>query len=109
MEKEGEIRFGDIKLKEAFEELEQKDKDLYEQLQKALEEISKNVFCGRNVKKELIPKLLIQKYEINNLWIYNLREGWRLLYSITTPDKIEIIAIVLNWMSHKDYERLFRF
>ncbi len=26
MEKEGEIRFGDIKLKEAFEELEQKDK-----------------------------------------------------------------------------------
>ncbi len=67
MEKEGEIRFGDEKLKEAFDELEQKDNDLYEQLQKAIEEIRKNVFCGRNVKKELIPKTLIQKYGINNL------------------------------------------
>ena len=109
MEKEGKITFCDEKLKEAFEESEQKEKELYEQLQKAFEEISKNVFCGRNVKKELIPKELMKKYGINNLWIYNLREGWRLLYSITTPDKIEIIAIMLDWMNHKDYERLFKF
>jgi len=103
VEKEGKITFCDEKLKEAFEESEQKEKELYEQLQKAFEEISKNVFCGRNVKKELIPKELMKKYGINNLWIYNLREGWRLLYSITTPDKIEIIAIMLDWMNHKDY------
>lgn len=109
MEKEGEIRFGDINLKEAFESLKEKDKEFYGEVEKALEDISKNVFCGRNVKKALIPKTLIQKYGIDNLWIYNLRDGWRLLYSIATPDKIEILAIILDWMSHKDYERLFNF
>ncbi len=28
---------------------------------------------------------------------------------ITTPNKIEIIAVILDWMNHKDYERLFNF
>lgn len=109
MEKQGEIRFADLKLKESFEELSDSDKEFYKEIQTALNEISKNVFCGRNVKKELIPKEYIQKYNLNNLWIYNLRDGWRLLYFITTPDKIEVLAIILDWMNHKDYERLFKF
>lgn len=106
---ESEVIFSNEKLKESFEILKNNDNELYEQIDKATDEIRKNVFCGRNVKKKLIPKPLIQKYGINNLWIYNLRNGWRLLYSVTSPDKIEIIAIVLDWMNHKDYERLFRF
>ena len=40
------------------------------------------LFCGRSVKKKLIPKNLIKKYKLDNLWIYNLRKDWRLLYSI---------------------------
>src|SRR3989344_874919 len=107
MEKAGEISFRDENLKASFEELKEKDKELYERLDKALIDISKNVFCGRNVKKELIPKSLTKKYGMNNLWIYNLPDGWRLLYFITTPDKIEIIAVILDWMNHKDYDRLF--
>ena len=106
---EGIVKFGDEKLKEAFENLKDIDNDLYEQINKATDEISKNVFCGRNVKKKLIPKELIHKHGLNNLWIYNLRSGWRLLYSVTSPDKIQIFAIVLDWMNHKDYERLFKF
>ena len=106
---EGIVKFSDLKLKESFEDLKEIDKDLYLQIDKATDEIKTNVFCGRNVKKRLIPKELKQKYEIDNLWIYNLRSGWRLLYSITSPDKVEILAIVLDWMNHKDYERLFKF
>lgn len=106
---EGIVKFSDSGLKKAFEILKEKDIDLYFQIDKAVSEIRKNVFCGRNVKKKLIPKSLIQKYEINNLWIYNLRSGWRLFYSVSSPDKIQILAIVLDWMSHKDYERLFKF
>ncbi len=82
---------------------------IYEQIDRATDEISKNVFCGRNVKKRLIPRELINKYGFDNLWIYNLRSGWRLLYSVTSPDKIQILAIVLDWMNHKDYEKLFKF
>ena len=106
---EATVKFSDEKLKEAFENLKNIDIDLYEQIDKATDEINKNVFCGRSVKKKLIPRELIQKYELNNLWIYNLRSGWRLLYSVTSPDKIQILAIVLDWMNHKDYERLFKF
>ena len=106
---EGKIKFADRKLKEAFKDLKETDKDLYTQIDRATDEISKNIFCGRNVKKKLIPKSLIQKYGLNNLWIYNLKSAWRLLYSVTSPDKVQILAIVLDWMNHKDYERLFRF
>ena len=106
---EGVVKFADEKLKEAFEILKKNDKDLYEQIEKATGEISKNVFCGRNVKKKLIPREFSRKYDIDNLWIYNLRSGWRLLYSVSSPDKIQILAIVLDWMNHKDYERLFKF
>ena len=52
---------------------------------------------------------IFDKYGIENLWIYNLRSGWRLVYSVSSPDKIEILAVVLDWMDHKDYERLFNF
>jgi Txe/YoeB family toxin of Txe-Axe toxin-antitoxin module len=105
---ECKINFVDLKLKEVFEDLKNKDERLYREIEKALHEICKNAFCGRNVKKKLIPKELIQKYNINNLWIYNLRKDWRLLYSIGR-DEIEVLAIVLDWMNHKDYERLFKF
>ncbi len=106
---ECEVRFADEKLKEAFETLEYKDKEFYEELQKARDEICKNAYCGRNVKKKLIPKEYIQRYNLNNLWIYDLRDGWRLLYTISNLGRVDILAIVLDWMNHKDYERLFGF
>jgi Txe/YoeB family toxin of Txe-Axe toxin-antitoxin module len=105
---EAKVVFADLELKESFQELEKTDPRLYKEIQKALEEISKNSFYGRNVKKELIPKELKQKYNIDNLWIYNLRKDWRLIYSLGR-DEIELIAIVLDWMDHKDYENLFGF
>jgi hypothetical protein len=47
--------------------------------------------------------------ELNNLWIYNLLDGWRMLYVLTPSEEVQIIAVVLDWMNHKDYEKLFKF
>ncbi len=105
---ECKINFVDIELKKTFEELEFSDQRLHKEIEKAIKDICQNAFCGRSVKKELIPKILIQKYGINNLWIYNLRKDWRLIYSVGR-DEIELIAVILDWMNHKDYERLFKF
>lgn len=105
---ECKVIFKDEELKETFEELEEKDKRLHKEIEKALNDICRDFTCGRNVKKKLIPKNLIKKYQINNLWIYNLRKDWRLIYSVSS-DKVEVIAIVLDWMNHKEYERLFKF
>lgn len=105
---ECKVVFVDQKLKSNFESLKDSDPRLYKEINRALVEVSKNVFFGRAVKKDLIPKNFIKKYKIDNLWIYNLRKDWRLLYSVG-KDEVEIIAVVLDWMSHKDYENLFSF
>jgi Txe/YoeB family toxin of Txe-Axe toxin-antitoxin module len=105
---ECKINFIDLELKKSFEELENSDSRLYKEINKALNDICQNSFCGRNVKKELIPKKLKQEYGIDNLWIYNLRKDWRLLYSIGR-DEIDLLAVILNWMNHKEYDKLFKF
>ena len=102
------VVFVDNSLEDAFNSLTEKD-PTKKALTKAIRDIKENCYCGRNVKKKLIPKKLIEKYGINNLWIYNLPSSWRLLYSLTNSGKIELIAVVLDWMNHKDYEKLFKF
>ena len=77
---ESRVIFADKGLKEAFEMLKKSDKRLYKEIANALKTIKQNAFFGRNIKKKLIPKHLIQKYKIDNLWVYNLRKDWRLLY-----------------------------
>ena len=103
------IQFADEKVKNAFEELENAkgdEKQLYEWLVRAFNDVEENAFCGIQIPKKLIPKEYIQKYKIHNLWKYNLPNAWRLLYSIER-DEIIVISIVLEWMNHKDYERRF--
>ena len=105
---ECKVRFADEKLREAFYKLRESDERLHKEIEKALITISKNAFCGRNVRKKLIPEKLAQRYEIKNLFIYNLRKDWRMLYTVGS-EEIEVIAIILDWMNHKEYERLFKF
>ena len=105
--KPNKVVFVDKELEESFNQLSDKN-PIKKGIAKAIKSIQENFSCGRNVKKELIPKKFIDKYSINNLWIYDLPDGWRLLYSVTSQE-IEIIAAILDWMDHKDYERLFRF
>lgn len=102
------VVFIDKELEESFNQLPEED-PIKRGIIKAIRMIQEDFSCGRNVKKELIPKKLIDKYSLNNLWIYDLPNGWRLLYSIASSGEIEIIAAVLEWMDHKDYERLFGF
>lgn len=66
--------------------------------------MKKNPFCGIQIPKKLIPKIYIKNYGIDNLWKYDLPKAWRLLYSIV-GNEIRIIAIVIEWLSHKEYEK----
>jgi len=103
------IQFADEKVKNAFYELENAkgdEKQLYDWLVRAFNDIEDNAFCGVQIPKKLIPKEYIQKYKIHNLWKYNLPNAWRLLYSIER-DEIIVLSIVLEWMDHKKYERRF--
>ena len=104
-----DIRWADSKLKEAFYKLKKTDFLLFKQINVALNNIEKNAFCSILIPKRLIPK----RWKIyGTLWKYDLPKGWRLFYTITPPyqpGKIIVIAIILDWMTHKEYERLFKY
>ena len=100
------IRFVNARLERTYRRLKTGNPLLYKWLTRAFDDISKNPYVGISISKRLIPKHYIQKYEINNLWKYNLPKGWRLLYSIS-KEEIWIIALILEWLPHKKYERRF--
>lgn len=107
MELKSEIEFIDAKLSESFNELPKIDVELYKFIKRALEEIRRDAFCGTQIRKSLMPKEY-RKYRLENLWKYNLPRGWRLLYTIE-HDNIVIVAVILDWMTHKEYERKFNY
>ena len=78
-------------------------------IKRAIQDIQKNAFCGVQLPKRIIPKEYVQNYGATNLWKYDLPDGWRLIYTITTPNKVEILSVILEWFDHKEYERRFRY
>ena len=95
------IIFIDKQLEKSFTELNDND-PIKKGIIRAINTLKEDAFCGRNVKKKLIPKHLIQKYSINNLRIFNLPNGWRMLYALTPSEEIEIIAVILDWLNKQE-------
>ena len=84
------------------------DKKLHKWINRAMDDLEDNAFCGIQIQKRLIPKVYIEKYGLDNLWKYDLPKGWRLIYSVVNGE-VQILSIILEWMSHKDYEKRFKY
>ncbi len=103
------VIFVTLKVKKEFEDLQQgksEDKERYVQLQEVFTVLEKNGFSGIQIKKRLISKAYLRNSNLHNLWKYNLPNGWRLLYSIENQGDITV-SIIVEWLSHKEYERRF--
>jgi Txe/YoeB family toxin of Txe-Axe toxin-antitoxin module len=100
------VTFSEDSLEKAFISLAN-NSPLKNSINKAIENLKENIFCGEPIKKELIPKEYRKKYKINNLWWYPLSNGWRLVYSVVTPNNIEILAVIIEYFDHKNYNRKF--
>ncbi len=103
------VAFANPKLENNFDKLKEgkfEDKQLYEFIERAIDDLKKNPICGVKIPRKLWPKGYIKNYQINNLWKYDLPDGWRLIYSIF-EDKLMIINLILEWFPHKEYERKF--
>lgn len=105
------IIFGDKRLENAFNNLSDKD-STKKGLIKAIREIKNDFKVGRLITKDTHNKNkiknLLNKHKTDNIRIYNLPTAWRMLYSITRTEDIRILAVILDWISHKDYEKLLR-
>jgi len=105
------VIFIDKDLEITFNNLSEKD-PIKKGLIKAIKDIKENFFVGRLITKDTHNKnkikKILDKYEVNNIRIYNLPSYWRVLYSITKSEDLKIIAVILDWKDHKEYDRLFK-
>ena len=85
-----------------------KDITLLTAINRLFEVIASNPFYGENAKKYLIPKEYRQKYDADNLFIADLPDYWRMIYTLES-DEIEIIAFVLDIIDHDEYNKKFKF
>ncbi len=105
------VAFSNKKTKEAYEKLKKgkfEEKELFDFISKVIDDLKENPFCGIKIPNKLIPRVYIEKFEITNLWKYNLPNSWRLVYSIV-GDQIKIVSLILEWFNHKEYERRFNY
>lgn len=105
---ESRLQFANEKIEKAFNKLKKEDNELYKFIVRSFEDIENNAFCGIRIPKKLIPKEYIKKFNIHNLWKYNLPGAWRLIYSVENNNLV-VISIILEWMDHKTYERRFKY
>jgi Txe/YoeB family toxin of Txe-Axe toxin-antitoxin module len=108
MIKPSRVVFLNDKIEKSFYSLDNND-PLKKGISKAIVALRNNAFAGIQIPKRLFPKEYVKQYQINNLWKYNLPNGWRLLYTITADDEVEILSAILDWYSHKEYERRFKY
>jgi len=102
------VVFAETSLEEAYNHLAE-NSPLKKSIKKAIQKLKENIFCGERISKERIPKEYMQKYKITNLWWYPLANGWRLVYSVVTPSNIELLAVIIEYFDHKNYERRFNY
>ena len=69
--------------------------------------IKANIHYGNPIAKNLIPDEYKKKYSITNLFRVELPTFWRMLYSLTDNEQIEIIAFVLDIIDHPTYDNKF--
>jgi hypothetical protein len=109
---------------DAKEELEQLNKVVGEEISKGIKKsnhqtllnsikqkiefLKDNPEYGIHIPKDRTPKIYVKNYDVNNLWKVNLSGAWRMIYTIKGSD-VEIIALILDMMNHKDYEKKFNY
>ncbi len=79
---------------------------LMKEVEEALDVLRENIFSGEKIKEKRWPRRYAQKYGIRNLYRYGLASGYRITYTLLA-EKTGIVVVVLDLLSHPDYERLF--
>ena len=72
----------------------------------AVKALSSDREAGRKIMRALWPREYMQKYDVTNLWKYNLDSYWRLIYTITGTE-IDMFLICLDFMPHPEYDKKF--
>ena len=110
MFKKVKVKFLSEKLEQEYLELSEDDK-LKKRINFVIDRLKEKPHFGQPIAKRLIPKEYKKQGVKSAYWVeLSKGRGWRLIYSLTSENEIEIIAIILEWFdSHKEYERRFKY
>lgn len=72
----------------------------------ALSNIKANYRYGDLIPRKYISKETARKYGADRIFRVELVGYWRLLYTVI-GDEAKIIAFILEYMNHKDYNKIF--
>jgi len=79
---------------------------LLNSIKQKIEFLKDNPQYGTHIQKKKIPLEYIKRYHVNNLWKSDLSGAWRMIYTIRGSE-VEIIALILDILNHRDYEKKF--
>ncbi|MBM3229484.1 hypothetical protein FJZ26_03570 [Candidatus Parvarchaeota archaeon] len=103
------VSFADESLLNAYQQLKSgkfEEQELAKYLDRAIGDLKENPLCGIKIPRHLWPDEYAKKFGIDNLRKYDLPDGWRLMYYLV-GNRVEIISVILEWLTHKDYEKRF--
>jgi len=79
---------------------------LLKSIERAKNNLKINPQFGIHIPRKVISKFVVARYGTNRLWKIDLVGYWRLIYTIT-GDEIKVVAFVLEFMNHKEYDKIF--
>ncbi len=79
---------------------------LLNSIEKTLTLIEINPYHGNLIPKKYLNKNLIKIYGTDKIYREELIGYWRLIYTLI-GNEIKIVAIILDFMNHNDYNNLF--
>jgi len=103
------VAFADAAILDAYNQLSSgkfEEQRLAGHIRGAIDALTRDPFSGVAVPKRLWPKRYVHEFVVDNLRKVDLPDGWRLIYTLLGND-VEILSIILEWFSHKDYEKRF--
>jgi len=87
-----------------------KERMILTSISQKIEFIKLNEYYGDQIRKNLIPEFYRKKYFASNLFLVELPQFWRMLYTITDDkEEIEIIAFIIDVLDHKEYNKKFKY
>lgn len=84
------------------------EQTLFRAIQQKVSFLKQDPSYGIQIQKRLIPKIYLMNYEVTNLWKVNFCGAWRMIYTIK-GDEVEIVSVILDILSHRDYEKKFKY
>jgi len=79
---------------------------IYKEINEALDLLKKDCARGDKIPRDRWPNKYIKEHQIHTLFRYNLRSGWRLVYTVSGV-KSEKACTILEAFDHKQYEKRF--